>query len=281
MQARLTLTALLPLSAAFPVATPAGDGSAPMAVMRAAGGPAVPHALMDRAALLLPDACPYGVCVIESAPIGLSDQEVVGRPFVSLVHPDDADEAERRLRSAIGGTDAADEGNLVEARMRDGFGAWRDTEWSLSDQRASPAVGGLVVHVRDVSERKELERTLHRTAYVDQLTGLPNRRELRRAVAAQGGAGALMVVGLGGIGGVNEVRGHDVGDAVLVEAARRLRAGVSPADVLARLGGDRFAVATRGGAVQAQLLATRLLTMLTEPYAVAGVPRSRYVSATA
>jgi diguanylate cyclase (GGDEF)-like protein/PAS domain S-box-containing protein len=202
--------------------------------------------------------------------LGLSDQEVVGRPFVSLVHPDDADEATRRLRGAPTGAGGSDGGNLVEARMRDGFGAWRDTEWSLSDQRASPAVGGLVVHVRDVSERKELERTLHRTAYVDQLTGLPNRRELRRAVAAQGGAGALMVVGLGGIGGVNEVRGHDVGDAVLVEAARRLRAGVSPADVLARLGGDRFAVATRGGAVQAQLLATRLLTMLTEPYAVAG-----------
>jgi diguanylate cyclase (GGDEF)-like protein/PAS domain S-box-containing protein len=240
--------------------------------------------------------------------LGLSDQEVVGRPLMSLVHPDDADEAERRLRGALAGADAesgalagalaragadaeseiaaesaaeiaagadagfggADGGNLVEARMRDGYGAWRDTEWSLSDQRASPAVGGLVVHVRDVSERKELERTLHRTAYVDQLTGLPNRRELRRAVAAQGGTGALMVVGLGGVAGVNEVRGHDVGDAVLVEAARRLRAGVSPADVLARLGGDRFAVATHGGAVQAQLLATRLLTMLTEPYAVAG-----------
>ncbi len=198
--------------------------------------------------------------------LGLSDQEVVGRPFVSMVHPDDADEAALRLRDAIG----RDGGNLVEARMRDGFGAWRDTEWSLSDQRASPAVGGLVVHVRDVSERKELERTLHRTANVDQLTGLPNRGELRRAMAAQGGTGALMVVSLGGVAGVNEVRGHDVGDAVLVEAARRLRTGVSPADVLARLGGNRFAVATRGGAVQAQLLATRLLTMLTEPYAVAG-----------
>jgi diguanylate cyclase (GGDEF)-like protein/PAS domain S-box-containing protein len=205
--------------------------------------------------------------------LGLSDQEVVGRPFMSLVHPDDADEAVRRLHSAIGadgGAIGADGGSLVEARMRDGFGAWRDTEWSLSDQRASPAVGGLVVHVRDVSERKELERTLHRTANVDQLTGLLNRRELRRAMAAQGGTGALMVVSLAGVAGVNEVRGHDVGDAVLVEAARRLRAGVSPADMLARLGGNRFAVATHGGAVQAQLLATRLLTMLTEPYEVAG-----------
>jgi diguanylate cyclase (GGDEF)-like protein len=131
-------------------------------------------------------------------------------------------------------------------------------------------VGGLVVHVRDVSERKDLQRTLHRAAYVDQLTGLPNRRELSRAAAARAGTGALMVVGLGGVAGVNEVRGHDVGDAVLVEAARRLRAGVAPSDLLARLGGDRFAVATHGGAVQAQLLATRLLTMLTEPYPVTG-----------
>jgi diguanylate cyclase (GGDEF)-like protein/PAS domain S-box-containing protein len=196
--------------------------------------------------------------------LGLSDQEVVGRPLLSLVHPDDVEAVAARLEEAGDG--------LVEVRLRDGFGAWRDTEWSLSDQRSSAAVGALVVHVRDVSERKELQRTLHRSAYVDQLTGLANRRELSRAIGGRSGVGALMVVGLAGVAGVNDVRGHDVGDAVLVEAARRLRAGVAPGDLLARLNGDKFAVATQGGAVQAQLLATRLLTMLTEPYEVAGAP---------
>jgi PAS domain S-box-containing protein len=189
---------------------------------------------------------------------GLSDQEVVGQPLISLVHPEDAERVAAVLGSGGGG--------LVEARLRDGYGCWRDTEWSLSDQRASPAVGALVVHARDVTERRELERTLHRAAYVDQLTGLPNRRELARSLPGLAGPGALMVIGLGGVAGVNEVCGHDVGDAVLVEAARRLRAGLTPADLPVRLGGGTFAVATPGGAVQAQLLATRLLTMLTEPY---------------
>src|SRR5947207_11553172 len=75
-----------------------------------------------------------------------------------------------------------------------------------------------------------------------------------------------MAFGLGGVGRVTDLRGREVGDAVLTEAARRLRAGTGPDDVLARLDGDAFVVVTDGGAVQAHLLATRLLTVLTEPY---------------
>ena len=60
--------------------------------------------------------------------------------------------------------------------------AWRDTESTVSDQRDVPEVDALVVHLRDVGERRHLEQTLHRMAFTDQLTGLPNRRELMRAV---------------------------------------------------------------------------------------------------
>jgi diguanylate cyclase (GGDEF)-like protein/PAS domain S-box-containing protein len=187
----------------------------------------------------------------------LSDQEVVGQPLVTLVHPEDVSRVAGSLSTG---------GGLVEARLRDGYGVWRDTEWSLSDQRGSPEVDAVVVHIRDVTVRREVART----AQSDQLTGLPSRRELGEALVERGLAGALMVVAVEGVDGVNEARGHDVGDAVLAEAARRLRAGTAPTDLLTRLAGGRFAVATEGGAVQAQLLATRLVTMLTEPYPIAG-----------
>ena len=208
---------------------------------------------------------------------GLSDQDVVGRPFLGRVHPQDAGRIADDL-AALTGPDAGHLA-LVEARLLDGFGEWRDTEWSISDQRSVRAVGALVVHVRDVSERKKLERAMDRASFTDQLTGLPNRRELRRAQAVGTEIGALIVLGIGGVTGVNQLRGHEVGDAAIVEAARRLVVGVSGSGMIARLGGDEFAVLTEGGAVPAQLLATRLLTLLTEPYQISGVAVYLHASA--
>jgi diguanylate cyclase (GGDEF)-like protein/PAS domain S-box-containing protein len=206
---------------------------------------------------------------------GLSDQDVLGRRVTDLVHPEDSVRLAQRLRDVLAG-DPTDPPRpvLVEARLRDGFGRWRDTESTVSDQRATPEVNALVVHVRDVGERKHLERTLHRLAFTDQLTGLPNRRELLRAVAAlrsvPGRIGAVLVFDLDGVTGINDVRGREVGDAVLVEVARRLRAGIGFDDVAARLGGDEFAVLTPEGSIEAYGLGMRLLTMLAEPYELPG-----------
>jgi diguanylate cyclase (GGDEF)-like protein len=133
-----------------------------------------------------------------------------------------------------------------------------------------------------------LERTLHRMAFTDQLTGLANRRELLRAVAAArtatDPAGCVLLIDLDGLTGVNDLRGHELGDAVLIEVGRRLRCGVDDsADLSARLGGDQFAVLTRTPPVRAYSLATRLLTMLTEPYRLPGatVHLSAHVGLTA
>jgi diguanylate cyclase (GGDEF)-like protein/PAS domain S-box-containing protein len=192
--------------------------------------------------------------------LGLSDQDVVGRPVRDLLHPDEVEQVTACLTTT--GVP------LLEARVRDGFGAWRDTEWSLSDQRGVPAVGGMVVHIRDISERKNLERIVHQAEFVDQLTGLPNRRHLIRAMTGGGEPRVLVVCAVGGMTGVNQIHGHEVGDAVLVEAGRRLRAGLAAGDFVARLDGEEFAVLTGAGAIEAQLLATRLLSALTEPYQI-------------
>jgi diguanylate cyclase (GGDEF)-like protein/PAS domain S-box-containing protein len=229
---------------------------------------------------------------------GLSDQEVVGRHFQSMLHPEDAVRVSDRLaevrargtggeveirgpRTENGPAQAGNPSNseespaLIEARLRDGFGRWRETESAVSDLHDVPEVAGLVVHIRDVGERKDMERALHRLAYADQLTGLANRRQLMMSIVAQRRApvarGALLVVELDGFNAVNDVRGYDIGDAVLVEVARRLRAGSGETDLPARLSGDEFAVVTQASSVQAYALATRLLTMLAEPITLPGV----------
>ena len=95
--------------------------------------------------------------------------------------------------------------------------------------------------------RRDLE--LHRRAYYDALTQLPNRvlgvEELRRAVAAAGRHQrtlGVLFVDLDGFSDVNDSLGHEAGDQLLVQAAGRLRRCVRQSDVVARLGGDEFAV---------------------------------------
>ncbi len=207
---------------------------------------------------------------------GLSDQDVVGRTVVDLVHPDDAAAVTERLHAVLAGEPvAAGRPVLVEARLRDGFGQWRDTESTVSDQRATPEVGALVVHVRDVGERKQLERTLHGLAFTDQLTGLPNRRDLLRSVATlrgvPGRTGAVLVLDLDGVTGAGAGRGRAASDAVPIEAANRLRAGIGPDDVAARLAGNEFAVVTPDRPIEAYGLGMRLLAALARPYELPGV----------
>ncbi len=205
---------------------------------------------------------------------GLSDQDVVGRHVQSMIHPADAAAASVRLSCATNCEEGGERPNLIEARVRDGFGRWRETESSISDQRHVPEVGGLVLHIRDVGERKEMERAMHRLAYADQLTGLANRRQVLRTVDALRSVprvgGAVLLIKLDGFMAVNDVRGYDIGDAVLIEVARRLRTGASGADLAARLSGDEFAIVTEEAPVRAYALATRLVTMLAEPVVLPG-----------
>jgi len=145
--------------------------------------------------------------------------------------------------------------------------AWYQTWWFdlLKILGALLAVAAVVaVRVRYVQQRsQELERLveqrtheltqlqhqLEELAYSDALTSLPNRRMFgdwcRQMIASserQDGGFALLLIDLDHFKQVNDTLGHDAGDALLVETARRLRNIARKADVVARLGGDEFAI---------------------------------------
>ncbi|MFI5931421.1 putative bifunctional diguanylate cyclase/phosphodiesterase [Actinoplanes sp. NPDC051494] len=204
----------------------------------------------------------------------LADADVIGRPFLTLLHPDDVADAHAGIEALLAGEHDDGPPALLNARLRDGHGRWRDTESTVADQRAVPEVAALVVHVRDVGERRHLERTLHKLSYTDQLTGLANRRALMRDLLEfrrrAGSPGTLLVIDLHGLAEINDARGRGTGDAVLIEVARRIRTLAGRDDVPARLGGDEFAVLTSEGAVLAYALATRIVTALVEPYQLPG-----------
>ncbi|HEX5650232.1 MAG TPA: EAL domain-containing protein [Steroidobacteraceae bacterium] len=116
-----------------------------------------------------------------------------------------------------------------------------------------PAIAGLALNLRDVSERKVLEEQLRKLAFHDPLTLLANRslfwNRVEHAIALAQRTQqhvAVMFLDLDNFKIVNDSLGHDAGDRLLQAAAQRLVKSTRPSDTVARLGGDEFAILLEG-----------------------------------
>jgi len=128
---------------------------------------------------------------------------------------------------------------------------------------------------REMDERKSLQEQLRQMAFSDALTGLPNRivlherlpYEIRRC-GRWGGYVALLYVDLDRFKEANDRFGHEAGDAILVETARRLGETVRQSDTVCRLGGDEFAVLVTGTGDQDRVsgVAQRIRESVARPY---------------
>ncbi len=139
--------------------------------------------------------------------------------------------------------------------------------------------GGIAI-VDDISERKKSEEEIRNLAYFDPLTRLPNRRllmdRLGHALTASTRSreyGALMILDLDHFKGLNDTQGHDVGDRLLVEVARRIQSCLRQEDTVSRLGGDEYVVmlealgqSERAAATQAEAIAEKIRYALSLPY---------------
>ena len=169
-------------------------------------------------------------------------------------------------------------------RMPDGSVRWHMT--SAVPHRESD--GAVVSHgfTMDITERKQAEQQIERLAFYDALTSLPNRRLLldrlqRSIVLGQRTRqqGALLFIDLDNFKDLNDTLGHDMGDQLLIEVARRLVATVRESDTVARFGGDEFVVMlehlscdSAEAAVQAEGVAEKLLAHVNQPIVLGGRP---------
>ncbi len=136
----------------------------------------------------------------------------------------------------------------------------------------------------DITQRKAAEDQIRQLAFYDPLTGLPNRRmlmdRLQHALAASertGAHGALLFIDLDHFKTLNDTLGHDKGDILLQQVAQRLVGAVRGDDTVARLGGDEYVVMLEGlgtqgegAAAQATAVGEKLITVLNQPYNLAG-----------
>lgn len=232
-------------------------------------------------------AAPEGILrYVSPAAAGVYGREanaLVGRALSSLIHPGDLGTVLHELRRFLAASPDQEPAIRIECRVRHGAGHWLNVESTVNRHQ-----GGLIFNSRDVTERVRLQAQLQHSAWHDSLTDLPNRTlfidRVRQAIAGRrdtDGEAAVFFIDLDGFKAVNDSVGHQSGDELLVEAARRLRESVRAQDSTARLGGDEFAVLITGDAGEpggesqprerrVLEIAERVRTALSKPYLVQG-----------
>jgi len=202
---------------------------------------------------------------------------LVGTKLIELVHPDDREWVQTQFHSSL--SVPGPSANAVLTRWRHRDGSYRWVENKRTNLLDDPAVEGLVLNTRDVTDRVALEEQLTHRAFHDPLTGLANRAlfvdRLEHALYTglpQDERLAVLFIDLDDFKKINDSLGHPAGDDVLRVCARRLTERLAAGDTAARFGGDEFAVLLEGctSPDAAGQMARYLLDALAEPFELDG-----------
>ena len=201
--------------------------------------------------------------------LGEAAPELLGRPVLDAVHPDDVPALAAALPTAEESPVPDPGSGLLTVRLADAAGEWRYLEAGVSDLRSVPDVGAVVLHCRDMTDRYAREQALQSVAYTDPMTGLPNRagflRVVRAATDTPDEPTTLLMIELDGLATTRESAGREAVSAAVAEIGQRLRATVRGEDVVARMGGGAFAVLAVGSDSDADRLAARCLSVVEQP----------------
>jgi diguanylate cyclase (GGDEF)-like protein/PAS domain S-box-containing protein len=211
---------------------------------------------------------------------GRSAEELVGTELASLIHPEDLGCVVHEVRRFLVAGPQEEPTTRIECRFRSGDGGWLNVESTINRHH-----GGLIFNSRDVTERVRLQAQLQHNAEHDPLTDLPNRalftKRVQQALSGRRSTDrgtAVLFIDLDGFKAVNDTIGHQAGDELLVQAARRLQDAVRQGDTASRLGGDEFAALIVGDGTRDRTaregnileLADRLRVTLSQPYVIDG-----------
>ncbi|MGC4251081.1 MAG: EAL domain-containing protein [Sphingobium sp.] len=200
-----------------------------------------------------------------------SDQDaLIGRDWLSLLPDEDQAAGLQAIEDARAGRSA----NLMTHHF-DASGQKRWTDVIVKE--ICDESGRLIVVARDITHQKKSEEQAIWMSRHDALTGLPNRAVLQDRLDAmldsadQTMTGALLIIDVDNFKSINDMFGHDAGDALLCAFADHLRASVTADDVVARTGGDEFAlILSTGSEDEVERTAERIFERLREPFSHGG-----------
>ena len=232
------------------------------------------------------EASPLGIALIDSVSYEYRDVnarylEIVGQPldavhahrWLDLTHPDDVGQYEEKMKLLLAGTISSFKCTSRILRA-DGALAWIEKSVTAIDAERGRHPHHLCM-IEDVTASKQREALIWQQANFDPLTQLPNRRMLLDRLRTdllrserEGARLAILFIDLDHFKEVNDTLGHQQGDLLLVEAARRISACVRKSDTVARLGGDEFTVilAELDQAERVEQIAQHILDTLRAPF---------------
>jgi diguanylate cyclase (GGDEF)-like protein/PAS domain S-box-containing protein len=231
------------------------------------------HSSSDLVAVCAPDSTISYISPSARSLLRTDPDDLLDLKWADLVHREDRLSFAHQLATPAAGQEAD-----LRVRLLRIDGSVIHVEGTVANMMKSDAIKGIVVTVRDVSDRVAMEARLTEHAFHDPLTGLHNRRlltdRLEHALTIRAdntSALALLFCDLDDFKDINDRRGHRIGDLVLIEVSRRITATLRVEDTAARLGGDEFAILLeRTDPARAEKVAGRIQEALESPFLVNG-----------
>ncbi|WP_333873436.1 EAL domain-containing protein [Methylobacter sp.] len=202
----------------------------------------------------------------------VSAQDIIGKDDYQLAWKEQAEDYRADDRRVMD-SNIPKLGFEEQQTTLDGSNIWLRTSKVPLQNEANETIGILGIY-DDITEQKHIEERIHYLANFDPLTGLPNRTQLNDHLEyalglakRSNGHLALMFLDLDHFKDINDSLGHSIGDALLIELAKRLRLVLRTEDMVTRLGGDEFILLLPGiDAVGAGRVAQKLLDAIAESY---------------
>jgi diguanylate cyclase (GGDEF)-like protein/PAS domain S-box-containing protein len=182
--------------------------------------------------------------------LGKLPSSYLKQSILEITHPDEREKIKDSIQQIIDGWEPIS----LEIRgiNSEGKWIWFDTIGTPVFDSAG-SITKIIFECRDITERKEYEKKLEQMALYDYLTGLPNRvlftKELKsemEKITIKNTQTAVMFLDLDDFKKINDTMGHDVGDQLLKQFGKRMKASLRDNDTLARIGGDEFVILLPG-----------------------------------
>ncbi|WP_449539233.1 diguanylate cyclase domain-containing protein [Ferdinandcohnia sp. Marseille-Q9671] len=216
--------------------------------------------------------------------LGLQAKDIIGKPYYYNIHSDDVEALKENIKNIY------ETKQYFETEIRrihsEGHAVWLHSDY-IPVINSGDKIEKIIVISGDITDRKKKAKELSKLAFRDPLTGLPNRRlfteRFEQAIYTSNRTGrytALLVLDFDKFKQINDSYGHDIGDEVIKELARRLKSSLRKGDTLSRVGGDEFTIVLPDIRSEKEIvdISNRLLETVNQPMQIKGLTLQTTIS---